>query len=134
MIILDSNQLRQAAPPDGPLLTLLRKLSDANGHTLAIPQMVLDEHLGYQEHEAQAEIARLEKSARQLSKLFREDIPSKIPHLDAADAATIRRESIEEIFKILPTPDGAEHDALIRKSARSDPPTPSGTTRRAVPA
>jgi hypothetical protein len=44
MIILDSNQLRQAALPDGSLLTLLRKLSEANGHTLAIPQMVLDEH------------------------------------------------------------------------------------------
>jgi hypothetical protein len=58
MIILDSNQLRHAAPPDGPLLALLRKLSEANGHTLAVPRMVPDEHLGYQEHEAQAEIAR----------------------------------------------------------------------------
>lgn len=51
MIVLDSNQLRQAAPPDGALLALLRKLSDASDHVLAISQMVLDEHLGYQGHE-----------------------------------------------------------------------------------
>jgi hypothetical protein len=43
MIVLDSNQLRQAAPPGGPLLSLLRKVGEANGHVLAIPQMVLDE-------------------------------------------------------------------------------------------
>lgn len=48
MIVLDSNQLRQAAPPDGALRARPCKLGEANDHILAIPQMVLDEHLGYQ--------------------------------------------------------------------------------------
>jgi hypothetical protein len=94
--------------------------------------MVLDEHLGYQEHEAQAGIASLEKSARELSKLFREDISRKIPHLDAS-AVTIRRESIEEMFKILPTAYGAEHDGLIREICRVRPTNPEFNDEKGVP-
>jgi hypothetical protein len=37
--------------------------------------------------------------------------------VDAANAATLRRESIEA----LPTPDGVEHDALIREIRRVRP-------------
>jgi len=58
MIVLDSNQLRQVAAADDPLLNLLRKLSDATDRPLAIPQIVLDEHLGYQGHEVQAALPR----------------------------------------------------------------------------
>ena len=88
MIILDSNQLRQAAPPDGPLLTLLRKLSDANGHTLAIPQMVLDEHLGYQEHEAQAEIAETGK----VRAAALQTVPRRHPQQDSPPGRDGRRD------------------------------------------
>jgi hypothetical protein len=121
VIVLDSNQLRQAAPPDGPLLSLVRKLSDDSGHVLAIPQMVLDEYLGYHEHQARTEIAVLQKAARRLDKLFEQDISGHVPPIDSADAVQTRRKSIEQVFTILPTPEGAEHQALSREIRRLRP-------------
>jgi hypothetical protein len=105
MIVLDSNQLRRAAPPDGSLLSLVRKLGGDSGHVLAIPQMVLDEYLGFHEHEVQDAIVALQKAARRLSRQFEQDISGQVPRLHAADAVQARRKSIEEIFEILPTPE-----------------------------
>jgi hypothetical protein len=123
MIVLDSNQLRQAAPPDGALLSLLRKLGESSGHVLAIPQMVLDEYLGFYEYEVQEALDALHKAARKLSRQFEQDISGQVPRLDAAEAVQRRQKSIEDVFTILPTPDGAEHEALIREIRRLRPAT-----------
>jgi hypothetical protein len=84
---LDSNQLRQA------------------DHMLAIPQMVLDEQLGYQEHEVQAAVAALRKPAQRLSRLFEENVSCKIPGLDEANAVRFRREAIEAVHGTWITPE-----------------------------
>jgi hypothetical protein len=72
-------------PPDGPLLSLLRKLGDGSGHVLAIPQMVLDEYLGFHEQQAREAIVALQKAARQLS---RKSLPSS--DLDSHPASAFR--------------------------------------------
>lgn len=38
MIVLDTNQLREASPPDGALLALLVKLAELRGDRLALPR------------------------------------------------------------------------------------------------
>ena len=121
MIILDSNQLRQAAPPDGAVLGLLRKLAEPKGHALAIPEMVKIEHLAHLEHDAQIAISFMAKTVKELSKIFNEDLTSKIPPLFADQAVKGRSKVLEEVFTILPTPEGAEGEALIREARRQRP-------------
>jgi hypothetical protein len=63
----------------------------------------------------------VKKAARRLSKLFQRDISAQVPPIDAVDAVKARQKAIEQVFKILPTPDGAEHEALSRDIRRLRP-------------
>lgn len=125
MIVLDTNQLREASPPDGALLALLVKLAELRGDRLALPEIVEEEYLAWCEHEVQDALGLLSKTARKLSPFFGEDIAGKVPRLRAEDALTVRRQILQETFRILPTPEGSEHDALIREMKRQRPASTS---------
>jgi PIN domain len=125
VIILDSNQLLQAAPPDGALLGLLSKLAELTGHELALPQMVLDEHLARHGHSVQQDLTLAAKTIRRLANYFGKDIPSVAQQMKVEDAINFRLNVLKEIFTILPAPFGAEHEALIREANRRRPANPT---------
>lgn len=121
MIILDTNQLRQAAPPHGAVLGMLQKLAGISGHELALPQMVLDEFNARYEHVVQTAIDDLQRAARRVSAHFSRDIARQVRGLDVAQALPVMQASVGKVFTILPTPAGTEHEALMREAYRRRP-------------
>lgn len=47
MIILDTNALERAQPPDGPLIAMLQTLGRQTGHQLWLPELALEGHLAH---------------------------------------------------------------------------------------
>jgi hypothetical protein len=66
VIVLDTNQLEAAQPPNGPILTLLGKIAAEAGHELAIPQMALHEHMAHVRHDIERTYAELQSAKRTL--------------------------------------------------------------------
>lgn len=121
MIILDTNQLVHAKPPAGPLLNMLKAIADHTGHALALPEIALEEHLAHERHDVE-ELHRAAQSAMRdlgakLQMMRIEDLPA--PDIDQHVQQV--RAQLSSIFKILPTPEGAAREALVRETRRQAP-------------
>lgn len=121
MIVLDTNELQHARPPDGPLLAMLQTLAKQTGHTLALPEIVLEEHLGHYGHAVNDAYSRRLAATRDLRVLVRhwsiEDRPLKVVPTAVQD----RTSRLQQVFTILRTPDWACREALLREARRVPP-------------
>ncbi|MEU6213104.1 PIN domain-containing protein [Streptomyces sp. NPDC047023] len=121
MIVLDTNQLQHVAFPHGAILGMLRKIADLNGRTLAIPEMVAIEHVAHYQHEVEEQHRQALRALRALGKAFDKDFGKEVREQSPAAAGAARREALEKVFTILPTPGGAALEALRREANRQPP-------------
>lgn len=121
MIVLDTNQLRHATFPHGAVLGMLRKIAEIGGHTLALPQMVVIEHVARHRHEIEQAVTSARKALATLGKAFEEDLTNRVADLSEEEAAQKRRTELEDSFTLLPTPPGAADEALAREANRRPP-------------
>ena len=121
MISLDTNQVLHKTP-DGALLRMLHKVAEQTGHDLVLPEMVVEEYLAHYRHDVQVAAKKARDAIDHLRRLF----PSwhgQAPSFRSVDemAETSRRNQLEEIFRIHPTPDGTRQEALLREAQRRPP-------------
>jgi len=121
MIVLDTNELRHARPPDGPLLAMLQTLAKQTGHTLALPEIVLEEHLGHYGHAVNDAYNRRLAATRDLRMLVRHWSIEDRPLTVVPTAVQDRTSRLQQVFIILRTPDWASREALIREARRTPP-------------
>ncbi|WP_333746269.1 PIN domain-containing protein [Streptomyces sp. IBSBF 2950] len=121
MIVLDTNQLRHAAFPHGTVLGMLRKIAALGGHTLALPEMVVVEHVAHHRHEVEQSLTLARKALSTLGKAFGQDLTEHVASLSAEDAVQKRRAELEESFTLLSNPSGAADEALAREANRRAP-------------
>lgn len=126
MIILDTNQLDQVGLPNGPLLAMLSKIGKDAGHALAVPEIVLTEHLAHHWHKIDENIRMMARAARQLSNLLGKVVGHETFSRD--EVCNARKRIVESAFVVLPTPDGAEREALRREAFRDPPAKPAWPT------
>ncbi|MEV6167645.1 hypothetical protein AB0L99_05385 [Streptomyces sp. NPDC051954] len=67
VIILDTNQLESLKPPNGPVLRILSKLANATGNGLALPEMVMVEHLAHRRNKVNTLQDNLRKAVDAIS-------------------------------------------------------------------
>ena len=120
MIILDTNQLDSLAPPDGPVIAMLQTLAKQTGHSLGLPELVLDEHLAHYRRDVHLANARRITGTRELRRLVRY-LPVDPAPFNPAEAVRDRTERLQRVFLILRTPDWAAREALIREARRELP-------------
>ncbi|WP_406260481.1 PIN domain-containing protein [Streptomyces chartreusis] len=121
MIVLDTNQLRHAAFPHGAVLGMLSKIAEVSGHKLALPEMVVVEHVARHRHEVEQALTSTRKAFATLGKAFGQDLSDRVADLSADEAAQQRRATLEDSFVVLPTPTGASDEALAREANRRPP-------------
>lgn len=121
MIVLDTNQLQHAAFPHGPILGMLRKIAEIHQRPLALPEMVVVEHVAHHRHEIERTLTAARKSLTSLGRSFGQDLASQLDALSSEAAAQKRRAELESAFTILPTPAGAAEEALSREANRLPP-------------
>ncbi|WP_157876869.1 PIN domain-containing protein [Streptomyces graminilatus] len=121
MIVLDTNQLRHAAFPHGAVLGMLSKIAEVSGHKLALPEMVVVEHVARHRHEVEQALTSARKAFATLGKAFGQDLSDRVADLSADEAAQQRRAALENSFVVLPTPTGAGDEALAREANRRPP-------------
>jgi len=121
VIVLDTNQLRHAAFPQGAVLGMLRKIAEISEQTLALPQMVVVEHVAHHRHEIEVSLTSARKALGTLAKAFAQDLTKSISGLSGEDGAEKRRVELESSFTVLPTPPGAAEEALAREANRQPP-------------
>ena len=120
VITLDTNQVDTLGGPRGALYVMLAKVANASGHELALPQMVLTEHLAHYEHDVAVELAKIKGACDRLERLgAKPDITLGLPTVEAS--VSKRRADLEHLFTILPTPDGAAEEGLRREALRIAP-------------
>ncbi|NAS22515.1 DUF4935 domain-containing protein [Herbidospora sp. NEAU-GS84] len=121
MIVLDTNQLVQAKPPNGPFLSMLKVVAKHAGLELALPEIVLEEHLARFTHDLET----LHHNAQKALRVYRAKLPwpnsDEVPPLDSAAAEASYAESLRATFRILPTPEWAAMQSLIREARRRPP-------------
>jgi hypothetical protein len=122
MIILDTNQLQAAGPPDGPIIALLQALHREAGHQPCLPELVLAEYMAKHGHIARQAFTEYKNTAVRLRKLIRVGVPFQ-ENIGASIEAMLshHRHALEEVFRILPTPDEAWKEALLREAYRKLP-------------
>jgi hypothetical protein len=121
VIILDTNQLERAQPPDGPLIAMLQTLGKQTGHQLWLPELVFEEHLAHYRRDVEGASARCQAAENDLVRLIpnlhrQEQLP---PDVDGA--VEDRTQRLQRVFQIRPTPDKAAHEALLREARRKPP-------------
>lgn len=120
MIVLDTNQLEYAQPPDGPVLSMLSTIARETGHELGLPEMALGEHLAHVRHEVQVAHRTLRGAVRDLQRLA-PYWPGEVTPFNVEPAVQRRTQDLQNVMRILPTPEGAEKTALIRETRRELP-------------
>lgn len=121
VIVLDTNQLERAQPPDGPLLAMLQTVAKQAGQDLQLPEMALEEHLShYRAQLAEADRERV-KAVRTLQRLVRYFNPRDPGPFEVERAVEDRAEQLKRIFGILNTSDYACKEALLREARRQPP-------------
>ncbi|MGR6998880.1 PIN domain-containing protein [Yinghuangia aomiensis] len=120
MIVLDTNQLEHAQPPDGALLTMLTTIANSAGMELCLPELVLEEHLAHYRHDVEDANRELAKAAATLRHLI-PHWPGKISAVGIDSAVQERTRRLQEVFRILPTPDGACREGMLRETRRHPP-------------
>ena len=120
MIVLDTNQLEHAQPPDGPLAAMLQTLAEQAGHELALPEIVLEEHLAHYRRDVEDAEARRRAAVSDLrNRLGRWVFEDRPPSLDQAVMHRMHR--LQLMFRIIRTPDGAARESLLREARRQLP-------------
>jgi hypothetical protein len=136
VIILDTNQLEYAQPPDGALLVMLKTVALHAGHQLCLPEMALEEYLAHYDRDVATAQRQLTSATETLRRLVR-GFTLTVPDLRRDRAVVGHEAGLKEVFQILPTPDGVWREALIREArrlppARSVPEGPGAGARDAV--
>ena len=120
VIVLDTNQLEAAQPPNGPTFTLLRAIATETGHELAVPEMALHEHMAHVRHQIESAYADLARARRTLHLLV-PSWPGQVSDLDVQLAVARRDELMRQLLRPLPAPDGAAANGLDRELERIPP-------------
>lgn len=121
MIILDTNQLERAQPPDGPLIAMLQTLGTQTGHHLLLPELVLEEHLAHYRRGVETATARRQEAESDLIRLIPNICYQEQPPPNVDNAVRDRTARLKQVFQIVPTPDTAAHEALLREARRMPP-------------
>jgi hypothetical protein len=121
VISLDTNQVLHKTP-DGAVLRMLHKVAEQTDHDLVLPEMVVEEYLAHYRHDVQVAAKKARDAIDYLRRLF----PSwhgQVPSFGSVDqmAETSRRDQLEKIFRIHPTPSGTWQEALLREARRHPP-------------
>jgi hypothetical protein len=121
MIVLDTNQLEHAQPPNGPTLTMLRTIAQETNHELGLPEMALIEHLAHFRHETEVAHQKLRGAVRDLQRLA-PFWPGQVTAPFDVDAAVRHRtQQVGGVMRILKTPQQAPLHALDREASRQLP-------------
>src|SRR5271165_85946 len=123
MIMLDTNQLEHAQPPDGPLVAMLRTLAKLTNHGLWLPDIALEEHLAHYRRDIQAAEAQRRAAERELKRLVPYLRLPELPPFNILPAVMDRTHRLQETFLICPTPDEAGREAVLREARRQPPAT-----------
>ncbi|WP_405569592.1 PIN domain-containing protein [Streptomyces phaeochromogenes] len=129
MIILDTNQLETLRPPNGPVLRILSKIAKALGGCIALPEMVLVEHMAHKTNRISAANEAYSKAGRALSSEIDYARTKKNQSyrfgesgLNEADILQQYSDALADVIPvILPTPAWASREALIREAQRRAP-------------
>lgn len=120
MIVLDTNQVDQLGGPQGALFVMLGRIAALGGQELALPEMVLAEHLAHYEHQVEQQVSAARVAFKALGKLDAQ--PWTEATLPSVAESVARRDSaMREHFTILNTPVGAAQEALVREARRKRP-------------
>jgi PIN domain len=121
VISFDTNQVFGRAP-DGTLIRMLHKVAEQTSHELMLPEIAVEEYLAHYRHKVEV-IAKRAKDAvddlRNLAPDWHGRVPSLLSVGEMAEKS--RREKLEQIFRIHPTPAGAWREALSREARRRRP-------------
>jgi hypothetical protein len=120
VILLDTNQLEHAQPPDGALLSMLRTLARETGHRLGLPEIALEEHLTHHRHAVELALRDARRATSDLRRLAG-FVGSEDVLVDIETAVADRRAQLDSIFEVVPTPDFASHESLLREARRQPP-------------
>jgi len=120
MIILDTNQLWENRSLDTPALTLLAAVAESRGHRLAVSAMVEDEYLARYGHEMTKLVDELKGKYADLQEMnpeWRGKLNVPLPWKRVGP----QKKKLEDIFVIIPTPQNAAYEALLREAHRRRP-------------
>ena len=123
MIILDTNQLEATNPPDGPLMVMLAHVASSTGHTLAVPEIALTEHLARYQHKVTAARDKLTSAFHELKGLvpvWRAALP-ELPPTDATLESYRGKELTDFGIEVIKLSEGAALTALRREARRQAP-------------
>lgn len=116
MIIFDSDVLELTDLRSGLPITVLRQFAALSVDTLAIPEMVLIEHLAGQRQIRLESLARAQRAAGDNSAYDDLDIAANID----GELAEYEQ-SVRKLMTVLPLTDGDAREALIREARRIPP-------------
>lgn len=100
---------------------MLMAVADHAGHALALPEIAIEEHLSHYAHE----VEELHKTARSAVRQYN----AKLQTIQTYDVGDLALEPImqsvsaelQKIFTILPTPEWAARESLLREARRQAP-------------
>src|SRR5581483_369666 len=111
MIVLDTNQLEYAQPPNGPLLTMLKTVSSQLSLELCVPEMAFDEHIAHFRHEVREQWLAVSRSRSNLMTLV-QFWPGEVTPFDVEAAVSGRKQCLLKVVRVLTTPAWAANEAL----------------------
>lgn len=120
MIILDTNQIRGVGFPYSATFAMLETIAASRGHRLAICEMTLIEYLASQRHDAEEAVKSIAGAMRSLTRMA-PSLPALTNIPDPTEVIRQCRALLEEKMVVLPTPLGAEAEALRREAERRRP-------------
>ncbi|MEU0567955.1 PIN domain-containing protein [Nonomuraea sp. NPDC005983] len=121
MIVLDTNQLHHLQPPAGAPLSMLRTVAFQTGHALAVPEIALEEHHAHYAHETKELHQTATSAIRSLNARLRYSRTNDPDELQLARLMESVSIELREFFTILPTPDWAARESLLREARRLAP-------------
>ena len=98
MIVLDTNQLEYAQPPDGPLLAMLQTIASPAGHELCLPEMALEEHLAHYRSKMDDAVREYAAASQELRRLIRYLTLPPIPMVNVGNAVKDREQRLLEVL------------------------------------
>lgn len=120
MIVLDTNQIRLLNVPHGAVYLLLEQIAAVQEHPLALPQMVLDEHLAHYRHDVEVALRAVQSGSDALDRLVARPYPKMILPDPAASMDALEA-LMRSQFHILETPECAEREGFAREAHRRRP-------------
>jgi hypothetical protein len=122
VIVLDTNQLKKAQPPDGPVLAMLQNLAKQTAHSLAIPEMVLEEDIAHYMNDVRKALRARDDAAVCLRNLIPHYVAPPDRDFDLVDVAARRGRLLRKSFtKVIRTPTSAWKESIIREANRQPP-------------